>query len=204
MGLYKTKDAGAAWRSAWGFVGILILIPTVLMLTGDAGMELLRFDRGGIARGELWRLVSGHVVHLGWSHFALNAAGLVLVWYLVGTAYSAVRWLLIASVAVATIGVCFWFLNPDLEWYVGLSGLLHALLVAGIFARLHDDMNAETVVLAVLVAAKLAWEQIYGPLPGSEVTSGGPVIVDAHLYGAVGGILGALLDRIRVRARASL
>ncbi len=204
MGLYKAKDIGAAWRSAWGFVGILILVPTVLMLTGDEGMELLRFDRSGIARGQLWRLLSGHLAHLGWSHLALNGAGLILVWYLVGTAYSAARWLLIAGVAVATIDVCFWFLNPDLEWYVGLSGLLHGLLVAGILARLPDDMNAETVVLAVLVVAKLAWEQFNGPLPGSELTSGGPVIVDAHLYGAAGGVLGALLDRVRVRPRASL
>jgi len=142
-------------------------------------------------------LLSGHLTHLGWSHFALNSAGLILVWYLVGTAYSPLRWLLIAAVAIATIDICFWFLNPELTWYVGLSGLLHALLVAGILARLSDS-NAETVILAALIVAKLAWEQFNGPLPGSEASSGGPVIVDAHLYGAAGGLLGGLLTRIRV------
>jgi len=203
MGLHKVKHAIAERRSAWGFVGILIVIATALMFSGAAGMELLRFDRNGIAGGELWRLLTGHLTHLGWSHLALNGAGLILVWYLVGTAYSAVRWLLIAAVAIATIDVCFWFLNPDLAWYVGLSGLLHALLVAGILARL-DEINAETVILGFLVVAKLAWAQIQGPLPGSEMSSGGPVIVDAHLYGAAGGVLGALLNRIRVRPRTSL
>ena len=203
MGLHKVKHAIAERRSTWGFVVILIVIATALMFTGAAGMELLRFDRSGIAGGELWRLLTGHLTHLGWSHLALNGAGLILVWYLVGTAYSAVRWLLIAAIAIATIDVCFWFLNPDLAWYVGLSGLLHALLVAGILAR-SDEINAETVILGVMVVAKLAWEQIQGPLPGSEMSSGGPVIVDAHLYGAAGGVLGALLNRIRVRPRASL
>lgn len=166
-------------------------------------MEWLRFDRDGIAAGELWRLLSGHLTHLGWSHFALNSAGLVLVWYLVGTAYSPLAWLLIAAAAIATIDVCFWFLNPELTWYVGLSGVLHALLVAGVLARL-GDLNAETVILAALIIAKLAWEQFNGPLPGSETTSGGPVIVDAHLYGAAGGVLGGLLTRIRVQPRTSL
>ena len=203
MGLHKVKHAIAERRSVWGFVAILIVIATAMMFSGAAGMELLRFDRSGIAAGELWRLLTGHLTHLGWSHLALNGAGLILVWYLVGTAYSTIRWLLIAAVAIATIDVCFWFLNPDLAWYVGLSGLLHALLVAGILARL-GEINAETVILGVLVVAKLAWEQIQGPLPGSEMSSGGPVIVDAHLYGAAGGVLGALLNRIRVRPRASL
>ncbi len=203
MGLHKVRGAGAGWRSDWGNVAIVILIATVPMLSGDAGMEWLRFDRGAIATGELWRLLSGHLTHLGWSHFALNSAGLILIWYLVGTAYSPLRWLLISAVAIATIDICFWFLNPELTWYVGLSGLLHALLVAGILARLSDN-NAETVILAALIIAKLAWEQFNGPLPGSEASSGGPVIVDAHLYGAAGGLLGGLLTRIRVQPRASL
>ena len=203
MGLYKETGAGADWRSGLAGVALVILIATGLMLSGDSGMEWLRFDRDGIAAGELWRLLSGHLTHLGWSHFALNSAGLILVWYLVGAAYSPLAWLLIAAVAIATIDVCFWFLNPELTWYVGLSGLLHGLLVAGILVRL-GDLNAETVILAALIVAKLAWEQFNGPLPGSETTSGGPVIVDAHLYGAAGGVLGGLLTRIRVQPRASL
>ena len=46
-------------------------------------------------------------------------------------------------------------------------------------------------ILGVLIA-KLAWEQISGPLPGSAATAGVAVIVDAHLYGAAGGILALL------------
>ena len=35
-----------------------------LALAGEAPRELLRWDRAGIADFELWRLVSGHFVHL--------------------------------------------------------------------------------------------------------------------------------------------
>jgi membrane associated rhomboid family serine protease len=84
-----------------------------------------------------------------------------------------------------------------------MSGLLHGLLAAGIVPRLRQ-LQAETAMLLTLLVAKIAWEQLSGPLPGSESTSGGPVVVAAHLYGAIGGVLGAGLVSIRVRPRASI
>ena len=69
--------------------GIAVSVAALLALTDDWGRELLRYDRFAIASGELWRLVSGHFVHLAWSHFALNAAALILVSYLVGTRFAA-------------------------------------------------------------------------------------------------------------------
>ena len=41
-----------------------------------------------IAEGEYWRLLSGHFAHLGYPHLALNLAGLLLVWLLVGRLYA--------------------------------------------------------------------------------------------------------------------
>lgn len=204
MGLHKLKvTVQKACASAWIVPAGMVLIAFLIMLAGDPGREYLRYERVWTARGEGWRLLSGHFTHLGWSHFALNSAGLLLIWYLVGRAYALRSWLLIILVTLATIDMGFWFLNPELYWYVGLSGLLHGLLVAGIATRFQPP-NAETIILALFLVAKLGWEQFGGPVPGSEITSGGPVVVDAHLYGALGGVLGALLIRIRVRPPASI
>ena len=86
-----------------------------------------------------------------------------------------------------------------------MSGLLNGLLAAGLLPRLRlGKINVETGVLALLLVAKISWEQFGGALPGSESTSGGPVIVDAHLYGALGGVLAALILRIRVKLQASI
>jgi len=84
-----------------------------------------------------------------------------------------------------------------------MSGLLHGLLVAGIIPRLRS-LDIETGILLLLLIAKIGYEQFNGPVPGSETTSGGPVVVDAHLYGALGGVLGAILARIRGQWRASI
>jgi len=204
MGLDKlTVSTKPVTTMMWLIPLMYLCIAVLIMLGGEAGKELLRYDRVWIGQGEAWRFISGHMTHLGWSHLALNGAGLLLVWYLVGGTFTNHAWLVIIGVTLATIDIAFWFRNPELYWYVGMSGLLHGLLAAGIVAQLRK-LNAETVILLLLLSAKIAWEQWNGPVPGSESTSGGPVIVDAHLYGALGGVLGALLARIRVKPPTSI
>ncbi|NCF23927.1 MAG: rhombosortase [Gammaproteobacteria bacterium] len=202
MGLGKGEEMrrDALPVQAWLVPGIVLLIALALMLSGDSGREWLRFDRGGIAAGEVWRLLTGHFVHLGVSHTLLNLAGLVLVWILVGRTFTRPQWVYVMAGSVAAIDLGLWFGATQLEWYVGLSGLLHGMLAAGIAGGLADR-SYEALVLAIVVAGKLAWEQLVGPLPGSEASSGGAVIVDAHLYGVIGGAaVAAAIIRVRRRA----
>jgi len=84
-----------------------------------------------------------------------------------------------------------------------LSGLLHGTLAAGLMEKLRKP-DREALILMLLLLAKLAWEQFSGPLPGSESTAGGTVVVDSHLFGALGGVVAAILLRIRVRHTASI
>ena len=204
MGLSKGEETrlGALPSLAWLVPGSVVLIALTLLFTGETGREWLRFERSGIAAGELWRLLTGHLVHLGVSHTVLNLAGLVLVWFLVGRAFDWKQWLWVMAGSIGAIDLGLWFGAPSLEWYVGLSGLLHGMLGAGIVAGIAAR-SGEALILAVVVAGKLAWEQFAGPLPGSETTSGGAVIVDAHLYGVIGGTLVAAM-LIRVRGRAPI
>ena len=181
----------------------MLLLALIFYFGGDSTAADLRFDRAAVRSGEFWRLASGHFIHLGGSHFALNAAGLALVWFLVGQVFDVRQWLLVVAMSLFAMDLGLWFLNPGLDWYVGMSGLLHGILVAGLVEQLRRP-DRETLVLAALVLGKLIFEQWSGPLPGSESTAGGPVVVDAHLYGALGGVLAALATRIRVRAAAAI
>jgi rhomboid family GlyGly-CTERM serine protease len=172
---------------------IVISVAGLLEIWGDAGREFLRYDRAAIAAGDFWRLASGHFVHLGVAHMLMNGAGLMLVWILFGRDIRTSRWLFVMILSVFAISTGFWFLDPQLRWYVGLSGLLHGMLVAGIIVAI-GRRRYDAVLLGALVLGKLAWEQLAGPLPGSESTAGGNVIVNAHLYGAVsGGVAGAII-----------
>jgi rhomboid family GlyGly-CTERM serine protease len=113
---------------------------------------------------------------------------LILIFLLFGPLLPPRLWILHS--VLASLGVCLGllWLNPELRWYVGLSGALHGLFAVGVLTEGQRDRRFAGLVLAIF-AAKVVWEQIYGPLPGSEQSAGGPVIVDAHLYGAISGIL---------------
>ena len=175
---------------AWALPAAVIFFAILAEIFGDWSREWLSYDRDGIVAGQGWRLLTGHFVHLGPSHLALNALGLLLVWLLVGATASTGRWLFIGAVSIGGIDAGLWLFAPRLDWYVGLSGLLHGLLAAGIVAELRGG-SRDSWVLAALVLAKLAYEQFAGPLPGSEASAGGAVVVDAHLFGVVAGTLAA-------------
>ncbi|MDA1064516.1 MAG: rhombosortase [Proteobacteria bacterium] len=177
-------------------LGMALALAAAIELSGDLGREWLRYDRAAIADGELWRLLGGHWVHLGWSHFLLNGIGLLLIAYLVAANFSRWQWLMITAAVIAGIDLGFWFLQPQLVWYVGMSGLLHGLLAAGTVNGLRCRPRESWLIAAFLVG-KLGYEQLLGPLPGSEETTGGNVVVAAHLYGAMSGALAGLCFSFR-------
>jgi len=181
----------------WQVPLLIALVAGLAAAFGDAGRAALRYDRAAIAGGELWRLLSGHFAHLGYRHLLLNLAGLALVWLLVGRLYSTRQWLLVAAVSVLVMDAGFWFVDAGMRWYVGLSGMLHGLLLAGAIGRFRT-VPGEAIVICAMVVVKLAYEQVAGPLPGSESAAGGPVAVNSHLYGAIGGVLSGVVFRRRV------
>jgi len=202
MGLSNDSKSGSVTRVhipfAWRLPLIVGSFCLLAALAGDAGRAWLRWDRSGIEEGEIWRLVTGHLVHLTWPHFLLNTVGLILVWLLVGHRLSTLRWIQTVVVSMAGMGLAFWYLEPQLQWYVGLSGVLHGLLMAGLIMGIPSSTR-ESLIIGTFVVAKLAYEQLAGPLPGSEASSGGPVLVNAHLYGTISAALMAVFYQIRVR-----
>jgi rhomboid family GlyGly-CTERM serine protease len=123
----------------------------------------------------------------------LNGLGVVLMWALFARDYSPLRWLSIWLFAGMTVSTGLWFLNREIDWYVGASGALHGVMSAGTLAHLRRR-DLDGWILPVFVTGKLAYEQFSGALPfaGSPDT-----LVDAHLYGAVGGVVLALFLRSR-------
>ncbi len=179
-----------AWRRGWAFPATLGLLCALLQLAGLVGQ--LRFDRAALEAGQWWRLLSANLVHLGYGHLALNIAGLLLVYLLVWPNLRGAQWALVTLLSMLGVGAGLYLLNPQLDWYVGFSGALHGLLVAGCLAEPRERRWQGALLLLALVG-KLAWEQWRGSLPGTAALSGGPVVVDAHLYGAIAGACAWLL-----------
>jgi rhomboid family GlyGly-CTERM serine protease len=171
---------------------LVLLLPVA---TGGAGRQLLRYDRTGLARGEWWRLLTAHVVHLGLRHALLNALGLALMWALFARDYSPRAWTGVVLGAVAGIDAGLWLADSTVEWYVGSSGVLHGVMAAGALAKARRR-EWDGALLGALLAVKLAYEHWAGPLPFAGSAA---VVVDAHLYG----VLGALAVAAFLKPRAA-
>ena len=170
----------------------LVGLSILLAIVGKGATNLLRYDREGILHGQWWRLVSGNLVHLGWPHLLLNLAGLILVWLLFRQTLTTRNWIVVTMASAFAVGIGLLSFDPALEWYVGLSGVLHGLFAAGVIAGLFGGNRGDWLLLALIVV-KIIWEQLVGTMPGTAEIAGGTVIVDAHLYGAIGGAVTALL-----------
>lgn len=169
----------------------IVILSTVLEFGGLT--EALQYDRVAIIGGEYWRLLSGNLVHLGVNHLLLNSVGFLMVAALVWSYYSSAEWLVIFFVSSFAVSAGLFFLVPELRWYVGLSGVLHGLLLAGACVEVKRYPHTGWLLM-LLVLGKLFYEQITGPMPGSELAAGGSVVVQSHLFGGVAGLLmGGLL-----------
>jgi rhomboid family GlyGly-CTERM serine protease len=194
----RTERASQYWlRSANcdARYGAALLASVALLLalcaTGEWGREALRYQRTALAHGQLWRLLTAHLVHLGIVHALLNCAGLALLWMLFAREFPPRRWAWILLGSCAAIDAGLWFLRPGVAWYLGASGVLHGALAAGAVSwyRRGDGLGA---ALTLLLIVKLMYEQY----SGASVFAGDlPLVADAHLFGALGGLIAAWLPR---------
>ena len=173
----------------WRYIALLIPFMTLLQLIGP---EYFRFEREWLERGELWRPISAHWVHVGWMHLFLNGLSLVVCVSLTTPGWSIRRWLATTLVMGAVISILLILNNPEVGDYAGHSGILYGLYVLGgvsLFAR--DRLVAVLIVAAIVIKILMEQFSFYDFNTGSLI--GARVIVDAHMYGVLTAIVIALL-----------
>lgn len=184
------RSANCDGRHGAALLAVLALLLGLCALGPTAGV-VLRYQRDSLAHGQWWRLLSAHFVHLNITHALLNCAGLALLWVLFAREYTPRRWLWILLASTLTIDAGLWFLRPQVDWYLGASGVLHGALAAGALGmyRRRDATGAAVLLLLVI---KLAYEQHSS---ASLFAADLPLVADAHVFGVLGGLLGAWLPR---------
>lgn len=142
--------------------------------------------------GGVWRLLTGHLAHYSLYHFAVDAGTLLVVGRLVERHWGARRWALVCAASALSISLAFLLFETRLDVYRGLSGLDCTAFAAmlSIEARRH---RGPALALAVVFAAKLAYEQITGGFlfPSTGWGDMGSPVLSAHTVGALGGFLGS-------------
>jgi rhomboid family GlyGly-CTERM serine protease len=175
---------------------LLVLLGAVLLTSVGGALlrDVLAWDRVRIADGELWRLVTGHLVHANARHALVNAAALVLLllWPVSRTLGAPSWW---RAIAVTSLAISLGLFLP--AWpvtYVGASGVLHGLFAFALVAG-RGPARIDALLLAALWA-KIAFEQIVGPSPQVGAWLGVRTAVDAHLIGAAAGTMLGARERL--------
>jgi rhomboid family GlyGly-CTERM serine protease len=189
--VYRFKSVLASLNGD-GIYGLALLGITALLLlpeiNGDVARAALRYERLAVSGGQWWRLVTAHFVHIDLEHTVLNIMGLVLMWAIFARDLAPRQWLIVTLVVVLAIDAGLWFRDTGVEWYVGASGALHGFMAAGTYAHVRRG-DLDGWILVIFIVLKLGYEQLHGQLPFAQ--SGMPVVVNAHLYGALGGFIAA-------------
>lgn len=165
------------------FLAAALLLIVMQLFEPDLGGRLI-YQRADILNGEPWRLLTAHLVHANWTHLWLDLAGLMLVWLLFGEFATSRRWLTISLVTALGLSLAMLMFDPDMQRYRGISGVGHGLMMAGAVFALPKS-RPWGLAWVMLLAAKILWEQLFGPIPGSEAAVGGRVAIDAHAYGVI-------------------
>ena len=134
------------------------------------------------------------LLHGGWGHLLANTVP-VLAFGFLAMAGGIARWLVVTGLIWVISGVGVWLTAAPGTSTIGASGLafgwLAYLLVRGIFNRSFGQLVVAGVLLLIWGGA------LWGLLPGNPGISW-----QAHLFGALGGILAAWLAARADRARA--
>ena len=110
-----------------------------------------------IARGEWWRLLTGHWVHSDPAHAGWDIAALLLL----GALFEArLKWCLPLALLIGTVGVdaWLWWFDPALRYYCGLSGILNSLLVVGLLQYWRERRHPLILLTGVGAAVKIIVE----------------------------------------------
>jgi membrane associated rhomboid family serine protease len=124
-------------------------------------------------------------LHAGWDHLISNSLPFLVLGFLVLLSGLA-RWVASSLIIIIVSGMAAWSLTPAHTIILGASGLIFGwltyLLARGIWSR--RPAQVVVAVLVLLVYGGLIW----GVLPGAADVSW-----QAHLGGALGGVLAAWL-----------
>jgi len=184
---------------------IAAAVVMVLLLAGLWVLETLdqlsgsALDTYGIHAREvdgLPEIFTAPFLHASWAHLEGNSLPFLVLGFLVLLGGLA-RWLWASLISIVTSGLAAWLLSPANTVILGASGLIFGWLTY-LLARSFYSRRVAQIAVSLLVLV------VYGGLIWGVLPGGSGISWQAHLGGAVGGLISArALHRRAIRVRRS-
>ena len=148
----------------------------------------LIYDRAALARGEWWRLWTGHGVQLGWPHFLADGGLFVIMGWLLERAHPWFSRLALVLMPLFISGLLYW-LDPAMQRYGGLSGVdLGLLLYLAGQGWQRDWSDWFWPAVLVIYVGEVIFETVQGGQGGGMIRfddAGVKVATSAHVASAL-------------------
>ena len=173
---------------------VILLLISITALMGLLQLpslhEWAQWDHNAIIAGQYWKILTGNLTHTNLYHLGMNVFGLWIICFIFRAQVHPRQFLLILSGLCVAVGSLL--LLTSMQLYVGLSGVLHGLF--GFYATLEYRLGRKSSLYLIMgLIAKIIWEQCFGSPTGTEALIHAKVAIDAHLFGAVFGLVIAVL-----------
>lgn len=161
----------------------------VFFVQGLAGW--LVYDRQAILNGQLWRLLTGHLVHFTRGHLLFDLLGFLLAGWIIRRRGYAGFWMLCVISALAISGALM--LDPEVASFGGISGVVNAAVVFIVARQVSEPGRWRWVSLAILILA--AGNSVLEAATGRPTFAipGEQTFVPVPLAHMIGGLTGALM-----------
>lgn len=187
------NQQAAEIKRQYTLLGLLWLgfVAVALLLQISDGMAWASLHVGPTLDGQWWRLLTAHLTHLDWPHWAMNMLGLSLCLLVFRSDLHPGHWLasFVFISLLSSLGLLLLY-APE-QRYVGFSDVLHGWILIGAAAIAGKERKLAIAVF-VLFWLKIA-EENSGLTFFTSTAVSGSVAKESHILGAVAGMLYAAL-----------
>jgi rhomboid family GlyGly-CTERM serine protease len=202
------KHTKASFRSFRSFPWLTFVVAAIAVAaqTDEVVSRYLAYDRMAIRAGEIWRILTGHLVHWSGNHLFWDVVMFITLGAIVESRHRN-SFIVTLMGSAAAISAVLWFCHPTIGQYRGLSGLDSALFTQALVSLASDARRAGHAMICRLMflfvlgfAAKIAYELVTGDtLFVDSSLAGFSALPSVHMIGGlIGGLCGiAMLCRLR-------
>jgi rhomboid family GlyGly-CTERM serine protease len=123
-----------------------------IVAAGDPTARALRYERDALLDGQIWRVATGHLVHVSWHHLGAELAAAVVI---VAVFRRHLAWGAVVLCALGTTAGLFLF-GLRVHHYCGLKAVLHGLVVYGALGGWRRERIRGWLVAIVPVLVSIA------------------------------------------------
>lgn len=191
---------------SWSDAVLAAMVATSLVAQcSPTFLAVLQFDRAAIAAGQIWRVITGNLVHYNWAHWVANVGTFAaLCWIAAGGGRGILPTVLLSMFAV---GTSVFVSSEGVTTYRGISGAdcaLGAWVLVMLAARERGWTCAGWLAVLLLVMAKSVYEMVTGlVLLPTSAPAGVTVVGVTHVAGLSIGVICAGIGRLSSRLSGS-